>query len=254
MQTTNKIQSLTPEQVAAMPEYVNKWASIGLSTRLTDDQKGTAAIIQMYKVAGYKAPKVYWLDSPLAATLMAAGFCSRSSLQKVREKHPQLISRILFSVRDQVLSQVSEQIFAQVANQVNIATRNCGANKTLDCIRAQILSQAIIDEVDILGRSYWYEVLPGSLNTAHICAAYDFYANAMHLDIGYEKLAPIIGVAEEASIVYTFSDRVFASRKMSKCSLDEQGRPHCEGGPAVLFHDGFSVYARHGEVLFRKEW
>jgi hypothetical protein len=41
---------------------------------------------------------------------------------------------------------------------------------------------------------------------------------------------------------------------MRKCSLDNRGRLHCESGPAVLFNDGFSVYAWRGVGLFKNKW
>ena len=32
----NKIEKLTPEQIAKMPEYIEKWTKIGLSTEPAD--------------------------------------------------------------------------------------------------------------------------------------------------------------------------------------------------------------------------
>jgi hypothetical protein len=248
-QTTNKIQSLTPEQVAAMPEYVNKWASIGLSTEPTDEDKGTAAIIDMYKIGGYKAPKVYWFDSPLAATLMAAGFCSRISGRKFSQISLNLGDQMFDLMRGCIRDQVSDRVFNLAIDRISTPTRYRGSEKVFDYIRDQVLDQARFNEVDSLIKTYWYWWIPGGLDMAHACALYDFFANAMHLDIGYEELAPIIGVAEQALIVYTFRDRAYAVRKMRKCSFDEKGRLHCEDGPAVLFNDGFAIYAWRGERL-----
>jgi hypothetical protein len=265
MQTTDKIQSLTPEQAAAMPEYVNKWVSIGLSTEPTDEEKGTAAIVKMYEMGGYKAPEVYWVDSPLEPILSSTGPCS----QRLGQVRLQVYDQIHTMVRNRLRDQVSEQVFNQVFSQVEDPVHYRVADNILDHIRGQIVVQTFSQMVDRLNasvnslifsqiadipQSHWYWGLPGGLNTADTNALYDFFANAMHLDIGYEKLDGIIGVAEEASIVYTFRYYAYAVRKMRKCLLDEQGRLHCEDGPAVLFHDGFSLYAWHGVWLLGKEW
>jgi hypothetical protein len=261
MATTNKIQSLTPEQAAAMPEYVNKWVSIGLSTEPTDEEKGTAAIVKMYKIGGRKAPQVYWFDSPLTAILAAAGPRSQRLSQIRSQVCDQILNPVRSHVHDRVNDQVFDQVFDQVRNPVHYLTADI-----LEHIRGQMIVQTfnqiisqlkdqvndrVFNQIAGLTKNHWYWGLPGGLGTAHICAIYDFFANAMHLDIGYEKLAGIIGVAEQASIVYTFRDCAFAVRKMRKCSLDEQGRLHCEDGPAILFNDGFALYARHGVMTER---
>jgi hypothetical protein len=265
MATTNKIQSLTPEQAAAMPEYVNKWVSIGLSTEPTDEEKGTMAIAKMYEIGGYKLPHVYWFDSPLEPILSSVGHYN----QALRRARIQVYDQIHTMVRNRLREQVSDQVFDRVFSQVEDPVYYRVADNILDHMRGQIIVQAFNQMVDRLKvsvnslvfsqiadipQSHWYWGLPGGLNTADKNALYDFFANAMHLDIGYEKLAGIIGVAEEASIVYTFRDCAFAVRKMRKCSLDEQGRLHCEDGPAALFNDGFSLYAWHGVWLLGKEW
>jgi hypothetical protein len=265
MQTKNKIQSLTPEQEAAMPEYVNKWTSIGLSTEPTDEEKGTAAIVKMYEMGGYEAPKVHWFDSPVEPVSRLARLCNEAFCQA----KSQVYGRIHTKVRSRIHDQVSERVFDQVVRHVEDPVYFRVAYNIIDHMRGQMVVQAFnqtigqlknqmssheLNQIVDLNRYGWYWGLPGGLGTAHICAIYDFFANAMHLDIDFEKLAGLIGVAKEASIVYTFRDYAFAVRKMRKCSLDEQRRLHCEDGPAALFNDGFSLYAWHGIWLLGKEW
>lgn len=65
---TKKIESLTAEQTAKMPEYVKKWTDIGLSTEPVDFDKAKAAICQAYKLAGLAEPtNFHVVDSPMAA-------------------------------------------------------------------------------------------------------------------------------------------------------------------------------------------
>jgi hypothetical protein len=181
------------------------------------------------------------------------------SSQMISGVKKRMSAQALNQACNQVRTHIRDQMFNQALNQVDKPACYQAIKDAFDHTSGQMIDQvrnpmkAFKEAVD-LARCYRYWELPGGLGTARTCALYDFFANAMHLDIGYEKLAGIIGVAEQASIVYTFRDCAFAVRKMRKCSLDEQGRPHCEDGPAILFNDGFAIYARHGEVLFRKEW
>lgn len=65
---TEKIESLTAEQTAKMPEYVRKWTDIGLSTAPVDLEKAKSAVCQAYKSAGLPVPtKFHVVDSPMAA-------------------------------------------------------------------------------------------------------------------------------------------------------------------------------------------
>jgi len=63
-----KIETLTEEQKAKFPEYVNKWISIGLSTENPSKEVAQNSIIKVYESAGVPAPKTFiWVESPLHA-------------------------------------------------------------------------------------------------------------------------------------------------------------------------------------------
>ena len=49
-------------------------------------------------------------------------------------------------------------------------------------------------------------------------------------------------------------DRIcFVSERPKLLKLDNRGLPHCEDGPAILYSDGFCIYAWHG-VRFPHDW
>ena len=65
-----KIESLTPEQIARLPEFVDKWRQIGLSTAPADRPRAEKAIAEMYRQGGLKPPKhIVWCGSPLSMCL-----------------------------------------------------------------------------------------------------------------------------------------------------------------------------------------
>lgn len=60
------IDSLTPEQIAKFPEYVNKWIEIGLRGGDCDLEACKEIIPEIYKEAGLKPPSKYIVaDSPI---------------------------------------------------------------------------------------------------------------------------------------------------------------------------------------------
>lgn len=58
-----KIESLTPEQEARVPEFVDKWRKIGLCTEPADWNRAEKGIKQIYKDAGLKSPKIIRVTS-----------------------------------------------------------------------------------------------------------------------------------------------------------------------------------------------
>ena len=67
-----KINSLTAEQTAKFPEYIDKWTRIGLSTEPADRKAAEEGIALAYAAANLPAPNIVWCSSPLAMGLTRA--------------------------------------------------------------------------------------------------------------------------------------------------------------------------------------
>ena len=68
---STKIEALTPEQEARLPEFREKWRAIAMSTEPADRSRTEEAIERAYQCAGFKPPKrVVWGDSPSAMCLL----------------------------------------------------------------------------------------------------------------------------------------------------------------------------------------
>ena len=61
------ITKLTHKQEAAIPEYVDKWTKIGLSTDPIDEQAASEAVDLLYVCGGLKPPHKVFVASPMAA-------------------------------------------------------------------------------------------------------------------------------------------------------------------------------------------
>lgn len=65
---TKKIEKLTPEQEARMPEFRDKWLNIGLSTEKLDQDKAREAVALMYRCGGLEPPaEIVFCNGPKEA-------------------------------------------------------------------------------------------------------------------------------------------------------------------------------------------
>jgi len=55
----NEIKTLTPEQISRFPFYVDKWVTIGYSTKPTDFKEAIKCAKKTYKLAGLPEPKIF---------------------------------------------------------------------------------------------------------------------------------------------------------------------------------------------------
>ena len=62
-----QIQFLTPEQMALIPEYQEKWRRVYLSTQPIEQVRAVAAIKGAYSVMKQPEPEVVFCSSPQAA-------------------------------------------------------------------------------------------------------------------------------------------------------------------------------------------
>lgn len=68
----SKIEKLTPEQEAKIPEYLEKYMQIGLSTKPSDRAAAEKAVTESYIYQKLKAPTFEWYDSPKQGARRAA--------------------------------------------------------------------------------------------------------------------------------------------------------------------------------------
>lgn len=66
------IDTLTPEQQAKIPSYLEKYRNIGLSTRPTDKVRAEKALRASYKYLKMQDPEIRWVESPIKGAIMAA--------------------------------------------------------------------------------------------------------------------------------------------------------------------------------------
>lgn len=90
-------------------------------------------------------------------------------------------------------------------------------------------------------------ILYGS-HSAGWLSFYDFCINELSVT-GCDKIAGLIELAKTSGWVVAFDELAIISDRPTKNSFDEQGRVHCEDGPAISYRDGTEVYVWHGTTI-----
>lgn len=168
-----KIESLTAEQQAKFPFYVEKWLAIGLSTDRTDKEACKKALAKVYACAGLPAPTEFiFVDSPLEGSKEAAKLIQSKDIQ-----------------------------------------------------------------------SQLYNAGYGAQD-ANWLAFYDFFKNETEVT-GLEPITGLIELAQHCGFWWPFEDTVIVSSKPTEIHMVNKVL-HRDLGAAILYEDGFAVYALNG--------
>lgn len=81
---------------------------------------------------------------------------------------------------------------------------------------------------------------------------YDYMQNVLGVDFD-GKLDGLWAVAKTCGWVSCYDTLAIVQDRPLHIKMDEDNRLHCENGPAILYDDGFAVYAWHG-VRIPGEW
>jgi hypothetical protein len=227
----SKIEKLTEEQVDKLEEYRNKWLKIGLSTGPCDRSAAEKAIDLVYACGGLPPPKIkVWLRSPYA------GITGAFLVSKLGDLGDQVRAQVWSQVWDQVVSQVRDQVVSQVRAQV--------WSQVWSQVWDQVGSQ-VWDQVGSQVRVKVYKVGYG-VHDANWLAFYEFFLDSMRVE-GIDKIRGLLDLARSGcGWWWAFEGAVILTEPPTKIVRDEEHRLHCEGGPALLYGDGFGLWSWHG--------
>ena len=113
------ITTLSDEQRALFPAYVERFIKIGLCTDPADRPRAEAAITQLYAGAKLAAPKFIWMDSPLAGVWTAMRLAA-----ELRAVGSAVDSAVDSAVRSAVGSAVGSAVDSAVGSAVGSAVRS----------------------------------------------------------------------------------------------------------------------------------
>ena len=81
---------------------------------------------------------------------------------------------------------------------------------------------------------------------------YNYFQEVVGLEC-CDKLQGLMDLAKYSGWVSFYEDVVVFQHRPEHIKFDDQERLHCEDGPAILYRDGYSVYAWHGTTI-PSEW
>ena len=214
-----KIQSLTPEQKARLPEFRDKWIQIGLSCEPLDLERAKRGVALAYQAAGLKPPSRFIVcDSPIHAAKVAA---------ELKDKGKSVENSVRDSVRHSVWNSVGNSVWLSVGDSVRHS-----------------VGDSVWDSVE---NSVWNSVNEMSYGShdSHWLACYDYCHKVLGIK-ECEKLEGLWEIAKSCGWWTPYENVAILQHRHSVLKLDPEGRLHCENGPAVKYRDGFSVYAWRG--------
>lgn len=103
-------------------------------------------------------------------------------------------------------------------------------------------------------RSEIAEAMREQVHGSHDCywlGFYDYMFNVLKLPDN--RLAPLMELVQHCGWWAAYDDTVIFQDRPQHIKLDEQNRLHCSDGPAILYRDGYTVYAWRG-VRIPREW
>lgn len=255
------ITALTPEQEARMPEWVEKWTKIGLSTEPADFDRAEAAGRACYRATGIPEPfVVIRAGSPYATTLggvLSVELLKRldvfmNGIEKGKIKRPDdfVPTWDIFTDYVQTIVPVEKQTFDQIMPVIlEDKVKDPAFMKDAEYVWHQVFTKIkadVIKDAKENAHKHWVEYRSAQLWASwyayitffrDVC---DWENEKLEMFAHDEALALTCGWTWWNGAVLSISDRP------RKIEFDEEKRLHCENGPAIRYPDGWSIYCWHG--------
>jgi hypothetical protein len=245
-----RIEKLSAAQASRLPEFRDEWLRVGLSTERADRPRAEAGVRVAYEAASLPPPSlVIWLDSPMAGALCAALLADTAKAGKgVR-------AQVRDQVRAQVRAQVGAQIWAQVWAQVRAQVWAQVEAQVWDQVGDQVGAQVEDQVWDQVGAQVWAQVR-AQVRAQVWRAAYGqhdanwlgwlaFFGDVLSLQC-VKRAHGLSEIARSCGWWWPLDGAVILTERPIALHRNAEGRLHNEGGPALLYPDGWGIWAING--------
>ena len=205
------IETLTSAQWQQMREFREEQRQRALQTKTIDTEAARKAVIDLYTAAGQPAPQfVFFFQSPMQC-LMARGLLRLGGAEKLW---------------GQLRGQLGDQLWDQLGDQ----------------LRGQLRDQ--LAKGDLYDTPYFN----GGWDNFWL-AFYDF---GRQIGVKYSAKAEAHfeayrAYADTCGVSFLYPNVALISDRPERISFDHMRRLHADDGPALLYRDGYGVYAWHGQ-------
>ena len=265
-----KIEKLTPEQVAKMAEWRDKWIKKGLNTdRFTKDEAQNFSNYLYEKILKKQTVPVIVADSPLSAWIIVNLFAFAKKVYKPASVGDSVWASVSDSVsdsvRDSVCDSVGDSVWASVSDSVSDSVRDSVSDSVWDSVRASVSDSvwasvgdsvwaSVSDSVwasvrdsvwDFKVMDFFYPFLLGEMD-ADVIGFYDFFEKVLNIDYGKVKENwEWWKSSTNFGLIFPLENVCVISQKPTEFNL-VKNRLHADGKPALQYADGFKIWALNG--------
>jgi hypothetical protein len=269
-----KIEKLTQKQFNILESFRDKWFNIAIDTRENNYKKAEKLLECFYVSCGCEKPVIVWCDSPLIIEIIINIYKNdKNPYRKILENS--LGNSLENSLRNSLGNSLENSLRNSLGNSLRNSLRNSLWNSLGNSLRNSLWNSLENSLRNSLWNSLWnslknslWNSLGNSLKGDFTYTGTYFWGNLDIYWIAYYLFCQYIGVDYEprskkllsvyaqlshyVSWWYPFENQILVSRKPIKLHLNKEKRLHCDGGPAMQFRDGFSIWSLNN-VLVSKE-
>lgn len=238
---TNKIDKMTPEQEAKIPEYLEKYTKIGKHTEIMDRPLAEKFVKEMYPIILKQTiePKVVFCESPLQMVVMSA------------------VWELLEGPKVDALSMQDLELIWQALDIPEKKYANPIPKPTLD-----LKLQALVDEIEASFAKTKPTFNDQLRNVYYVSwwssyrAVFDFATTELGVvappDVT-EQFTFILKAFKELHALSPYEGVCFVSEFPKSITTDDRGRLHNLTEGAIVYRDGYSLYSVKGIKIVREK-
>lgn len=251
---TGRIRTLTPDEQAAFEQHRERWQLLATSVRPTNRPVAEAALLALCANAGLQSPRIVWCGSPsemfLRLNTLVGGKNVWHSVGGL------LGDRVWRTLWEFVHEDLGHRVWRDLSDTYwHSFIRNCetiyeelpeprspntvGAVEWAD--RTEVLACHRVELVS--GRTG--EIYTHESWVSELLPTLSFFNEVLGIEALHE-VGPLSRLAESAGPWVAREQVAYVSERPTSFALDEQGRLHCEDGPALAYPKGKPLYAWHG--------
>lgn len=231
-------------------EYYRKWLGVIKDTTPLDKNKVRQLITKLYKVSGIPKPEILFFQSPWAC--VQKGLTERDLYSCIR-LDSYLWDRINPEMGWQISWKVDREINQRIKAQWPQSRLFAAESRILSHIESSIrqLWSPIRSKMELPKRRLFSEMQTqqqwqGQYNTNQL-GFYDFYNEVLGVKLSDERFFNLLKeITIHTHLFLTSPKKCFVSERPIKLCLNNADQLHKDGGPAIQYADGFSVWALNG--------
>lgn len=247
-----------------LPEYREKWRSFAISTEPINKQKVAAVIKAAYSASNFPEPEILFYESPFAA-IKAIFAIDNFQDYLGKDIHGKFHKRVLHHLVQVTRNQFEEITFRKLNNKINypdfphywteenpIISYFPYAFGISKCMEIQLVNNLVNSGL------YFADILDFTKNMVRtvdwsiLGCMFDFCISVLGVGHDKTKWEVMKDLIQHCGFIFQFEKVYISCNRPCKLSFDKNNRLHGEGEPAIKFHDGYSIYARHGEQIYEQ--